>query len=129
MWTYACARVHIHAHVSVAMTEHREQRHLEEDRVHCRLQLSGHSPTLKEVRAGAQAGAEAMEGPCWFSWLACSSCSLIVPRITCLAEPPSTVSWAPLHHQPGCPTGQSCESSLVTVVSSSSVNLAGVKLT
>lgn len=58
MWTYACARVHTHTHVSVAMTEHREQRHLEEDRVHCRLQLSGHSPTLEEVRAGTQAGSE-----------------------------------------------------------------------
>lgn len=42
--------------ILIAVEKHHDQKHLGEENVHFRLQLSGHTPSLRVVRVGAQGG-------------------------------------------------------------------------
>lgn len=70
--------------VSVAVIRYHDQMQLKEERGSFSLQLSGHPPSLGDIRAGTQrrkleAGTEA-EGM-WSAFVACLAFFLIAPRL------------------------------------------------
>lgn len=89
--------------VYIAMIKHHNQKQFWKDSVYFTLQLSGHTSSLSEVRAGTQGRnlwQEVKQRP-WRStayWLVHSACFLRQPRTTCPGMSSPTVAWT-LPHQ------------------------------